>query len=220
MSLESRKAAHLADPGADLIEKVTGFWENNQRVILGVGVAVLVVGAGAYFTLRSRTTQEEAAAGRLAEGNVLFWEGDYARAQQVAKQVAQDYAGTPSGSDAHRLAGDAAYWGGDFKTATGEYEQYLAHEKTGLLANAARRSLAYAYESSQQYAKAVPLYDQLVGAFDRESSAEFLMAAARCELQLQQPAEAMKRLKRLVDEYGETSVSMRAREMMGEIGAR
>ena len=218
MSLESRKAAHLSDPGGELIENLTGFWDRNQRIILGVGVAVVVIGGGAFFTLRSRATQEEAAAGKLAEADVLFWQGDYARSQQIAKQVAQDFGGTPSGVDAHRLAGDAAYWSGDFKTASTEYEQYLAHEKNGLLANAARRSLAYAYESSLQFAKAVPLYDQLVGQFDRESSAEFLMAAARCQVQLKQPAEALKRLKRIEDEFGDATVAMRAREMIGELG--
>jgi len=208
----------LSDPGADLVERVTGFWNDNQRIILGVVVAMVVVGGGTYFTMRSRATQEEAAAGKLAEADVLFWQGDYGRSQQIAKQVAQDFGGTPSGEDAHRLAGDAAYWSGDFKTAATEYEQYLAHQKNGLLASAARRSLAYAYESSQQFAKAVPLYDQLVGQFDRESSAEFLMAGARCELQLKQPVEAIKRLQRIENEFGDATIALRAREMMGEIG--
>ena len=108
---------------------------------------------------------------------------------------------------------------GDFKTAITEYEAYLAHQKSGLLANAARRSLAYAYESAGQFAQAIPIYDQLVGVFDRESSAEFLMAGARCAQAQHQTAEAEKRLRRLLDEYGDTSVAGRARITMGEIGA-
>ena len=219
MSLESRKAAHLSDPGAELIERVTGFWDRNQRIVLIAGLVVIAVGGGGYFLMRSRATQEDEAAGKLAEANVLFWQGDYPRAQQMAKQIAQDFGGTPSGQDGHRLAGDAAYWSGDFKTAITEYEAYLAHQKSGLLANAARRSLAYAYESAGQFAQAIPIYDQLVGVFDRESSAEFLMAGARCAQAQHQTAEAEKRLRRLLDEYGDTSVAGRARIMMGEIGA-
>jgi tetratricopeptide (TPR) repeat protein len=189
-------------------------------VILGVAAALVVVSAGTFLTLRSRATQEDQAAGRLAEANALFWQGDYARSQQISKQVAEQYASTPSGRDAHRLMGDAAYWSGDFKTAVSEYQRYLELDKTGLLANAVRRSLAYALESAQQYAQAVPVYDQLVGVFDRESSAEFLMAGARCEVLAHQPAEATRRLQRLVDEFGDASLAGRARSMMGEIAAR
>jgi len=186
LSLESRKAAHLSDPGAELIERVTGFWDRNQRIVLIAGLVVIAVGGGGYFMMRSRATQEDEAA---------------------------------AGQDGHRLAGDAAYWSGDFKTAITEYEAYLAHQKSGLLANAARRSLAYAYESAGQFAQAIPIYDQLVGVFDRESSAEFLMAGARCAQAQHQTAEAEKRLRRLLDEYGDTSVAGRARITMGEIGA-
>jgi tetratricopeptide (TPR) repeat protein len=219
LSLESRRA-HLSDPGAEWLESVTSFWDRNQRVVLGSAAVLLVIAAGTFFTLRSRATQDEAASGRLAEADLFFWQGDYPRAQQVAKEVAQQYGSTPSGLDAHRLTGDAAYWAGDFKTAAEEYQTYLARQKSGVLANAARRSLAYTYESGGQLAKAVPIYDQLVGVFDRESSAEFLMAAARCEAGLHQNAEAIKRLQRLGDEFGDTSLAGRAREMMGELQAR
>jgi len=218
LSLESRKS-QLADPGAEWMDQVVSFWQRYQRVVLGSLAVIAVVGAGTFFTLRSRASQEDLASGKLAEADVLYWQGDYARSLQVARDVAQQYGATPSGIDAHRIAGDAAYWSGDFKTAVAEYQQYLAHQKSGVLADAARRSLAYSYESGGQPAQAVPIYDQLVGVFDRESSAEFLMAGARCEARMHQPAEAMKRLQRLADEFGDASLAGRAREMMGELSA-
>jgi tetratricopeptide (TPR) repeat protein len=200
-----------------LLDGVTLFWERYGRLALGaVGVAV-VVSAGLFMTLRARASQEEQASGKLAEANVLFWQGDYPRSLELAKQVSQQFGSTPSGNDAHRLAGDNAYWSGDFKTAVGEYRAYLAKQKSGVVADATRRSLAYALESDLKFAEAAPIYDQLVGVFDRESSAEFLMASARCHLQMKQPAEAVKRLQRLVDEFGESSVAMRARQEIGEI---
>lgn len=219
MSLVSRKGAQIADPGAELLDQISGFWERYNRVILGAAGAILVVSAGAYFLMRSRSVQEDEAAGKLAQANVLFWQGDYPRSLQLAKQVSEQYASVPSGQDAMRLAGDNAYWTGDFKAAISEYTQYLAHQKKGVLADAARRSLAYALESDHQYDKARAQYDQLVGVFERESSAEFLMAGARCSVQLQQPAEAIRRLQRLLDEFGESSEALRAREMIGEIGS-
>ncbi len=220
MALESRKSARIEDPGADLLERVSAFWTRFDRIVLGALGAVVVIGAGTFFTLRSRATQEDAAAGHLAEANAIFWQGDYARAQQRAKQVSDQYGATPSGIDAYRLQGDAAYWTGDFKMAADQYKKYLEHRQRGLLADAVRRSLAYAYESNGQYALAMPLYDQLVGTFDRESSAEFLMAAARCANQLHQATEATRRLKRIADEFGDTSQMARAREMLGELATR
>jgi hypothetical protein len=219
--LENRKGAKLADPGAELLDGLTQFWDRFGRLTLGaVGVAA-VVSVGLFATLRARASQEELASGKLAEANVLFWQGDYQRSLQLAKQVSQQFGSTPSGNDAHRLAGDNAYWSGDFKTAISEYRAYLAHQKSGVVADATRRSLAYALESDLKFAEAAPVYDQLVGVFDRESSAEFLMASARCHLQMKQPAEAVKRLQRLVDEFGESSIAMRARQEIGEIqGAR
>jgi tetratricopeptide (TPR) repeat protein len=219
LSLVSRKGAHIADPGAELLDQVTGFWERYNRVVIGATGAILVIAAGTYFTLRSRAAQEDEAAGKLAQANVLFWQGDYPRALQLAKQISQQYASVSSGQDAMRLAADASYWTGDFKGAVALYEQYLTHEKKGVLADAARRSLAYALESDRQFDKARTMYDQLVGVFERESSSEFLMAGARCSVQLKQPAEAIRRLQRLLDEFGETSGALRAREMIGELSS-
>jgi tetratricopeptide (TPR) repeat protein len=167
--------------------------------------------------MRARASAEAEAAGKLAEANVLYWQGDYARSLELSKQIAQQHGSTPSGLDAHRLAGDNAYWNGDFKTAVTEYRAYLAKEKKGLLADAARRSLAYALESNKQYAEAATTYESLVGVFDRESSAEFLAGAARCYRAQSQPAEAAKRLQRLLDEFGETSFVNPARIELAEL---
>ncbi len=101
-----------------------------------------------------------------------------------------------------------------------EYRRYLDKVKTGLLADAARRSLAYSLESAGQFKEAADTYESLVGKFDRESSAEMLYASARCHRLLNQPAEAIKRLQRLVDEFGETQMANRARIAQGELGAQ
>ena len=59
---------------------------------------------------------------------------------------------------------------------------------------------------------------RLVGKLDRESSAEFLTAAARCYRALGQTDEAAKRLRRVIDEFGETSQAVIARVRLGELG--
>lgn len=216
------RTARLEDPGADLLNRGKAIWDRYGRTVLVVLGVLAVAAVLVFFVLRSRAAAEDAAANRLAEANLLYWQGEYARSLELSRQIAQQYPSAPSGIDAHRLAGDNAYWNGDFKTAVTEYRAYLARQKSGLLANAVQRSLAYALESDRDYAEAVSTYVGLVGVFDRESSAEFLAAAARCERAAGRPAEAVKYLQRLVGEFGETSQASLARVLVAELsgGAR
>lgn len=218
MSLESRKGTALEDPGAELVDQLTTVWDRYGRIILGVVVALAVVGAVAYFTFRSNATQESAAAEKLAQANALFWQGDYDRSKTIADEVAKQYGGTASGLDALRISGDDAYWRADWKGSITAYKAYLGKSSSGLMGNVVRRSLAYAYESDKQYAEAAKLFDGLVGAFERESSAEFLAASARCYEALNNKPEATKRIQRLVDEFGDTSYANRARVKLAELG--
>jgi tetratricopeptide (TPR) repeat protein len=220
LTLATRKHARLEDPGAELLDRVSLHWNRYGKIVLGVVIGLLVVGGGVFFAMRSRAATESQAAGRLAEANIMFWSGYYQQSLDRAKQVAQQYPNAPSGLEAHRLAGDNSYWLGDFKNAAAEYRRYLDKAKPGLLADAARRSLAYSLESSGQYKEAADTYESLVGKFERESSAEMLYAAARCYRLLNQPAEAIKRLKRLTEEFGETQMSNRARIAQAELGAQ
>lgn len=218
MALES-PGAQLHDQGGEALDRLQSFWERWGRAALAVIVVAGVVAGGIFFLRRGQENREGQAAARLAEANALYWQGDYARSTEVAKQVAQQFGNTQSGADALRLQGDNAFWTGDFKGAAVQYEAYLKKAPRGLLADAARRSLAYAQESDKQYAAAAKTYESLVGKFDRNSSAEFLWAAARCYRALGQPAEAVARLKRLESEFGETSYARTALLTIAEIEA-
>lgn len=219
MSLESSKGTELADPGAELVDQMTSFWDRYGRILLGVVGAIVVVGAVTFFTIKNNETQNNAASEKLAEANALFWRGDYARSKTLAQEVSRTYGSTPSGIDAHRIAGDDSYWLGAWKDAITEYKSYLGKKGSGLMADAVRRSLAYAYESDKQYAEAIKLYDGLVGKFERESSAEFLAASARCSIQLKDTKAAIKSLQQLADEFGDTSYAARARVQLAELQA-
>ena len=218
MALETQQARRL-DDGAELIDRVSTWWQDYQRILLiALGVIAAVVGGG-YLYLRSQKTQEDQAAGQLAEASVVFWQGDYNRSLQVAKQAYTQYPSTPSGIDAHGVAGDAAFWLGDFRNAVAEYRRYLDKVKSGELSDAARRSLAYSLESNGQTADAAKEYDTLVGRFDRTTSSELLTAAARCYRRLNQPAEAIKRYERVIREFGDTYYAQIARIELGELKA-
>jgi len=218
LSLESRKSTALQDPGAEMLEQVTSLWDRYGRIALGVLGALVVIGVVAFYTVRQNAAQDNVASGKLLEADRLFLQGDLERAKTVAEDVSRTYGSTPSGNDAHRLAGDAAYWLRDWKDAISNYQAYLAKNGKGLLADCVRRSLAYTYDCNAQYADAARIYDGLVGAFDRESSGEMLAASARCFVALGNKPEAIKRLQRLIDEYGDTSYANPARERLAELG--
>jgi TolA-binding protein len=219
LALETQRKTRLEDPGAELLDRASGLWEQYGRQALGV-LGVLVVAAVVLFlVVRSRRTSEDQAAGQLAEATIYYFQGDLQKAQQTARQVAEQFPGTSSGNDAHRIVGDAAFWGNDFKTAVAEYRRYLAKQHSGLLADAVSRSLAYSLENDHQYADAARLYESLVGKFERESSGEFLAAAARC-LRLAGDREgARKQLERLISEFGDTSYARLARVEAAELAA-
>ena len=217
MPLAVQKSTKLEDPGAELLEQAVGLWERYGRIALTALGGILALSVIAFFSMRTRAAAEDQAAGKLAEASVLYWQGDYTRSLELAKQISQQFPSTPSGVDAHRLAGDNAYWDGDFKTAATEYRSYLGRQKNGVLADGVRRSLAYTLESSKQYAEAATAYEQLVGKLDRESSAEFLAAAARCYRASNRTADAVRLLQRLLDEFGETSHANRARVELAEL---
>ena len=216
MSLESRKNA-LDDPGAELLDRATSLWDRYGRIVLGVVVGLAVVGVSAYYVMAGSARKENAASERLAEASDLFWRADYDRSRTIAQEIVKQYPDTPSGIDALRIAGDDAYWRGNWKDAVADYEAYLKKRSSGLLANAVRRSLAYAQESLGQYTAAAANFDLLVGQIDRETSGEMLFAAGRCLIADKKPDEAKKRYQRIIDEFPDSSFQAQARIELGKL---
>ncbi len=217
MSLESRRNTALQDPGAEMVDRMTAYWDRYGRIVLAVLGGIVVVLAVILLTVRHNADQNNLAAKALAEASYQFRRGDLQQAKTSAQQVGKTFASTPSGVDAHRVAGDASFWAGNFKDAITEYKAYLARKSSGLPADCVRRSLAYALDNDKQPAEAAKMFDQVSGAFDRESNAEMLDAAARCWLAAGNRAEAIQRLDRISKEFGETSVAAHAREKLAEL---
>lgn len=216
MSLESRKTA-LEDPGAELLDRATGLWEQYGRYALYAVVGLLVLGIAGFYWKSGQDRRENSAAEKLAQANELFWRADYDRSRQMSQEVSQQFGGTWSGTDALRISGDNAYWRGNWKAAIADYQAYLKAKGSGLIANTVKRSLAYALESDGQYAEATSTYTSLVGVFERESSGEFLFAAARCQLALQKQDEARKLYQRILDEFPDSSYQLQARIELGRL---
>lgn len=218
MPLATQRRPHIEVTGAVLIDRLTSFWDRYGRIALGALGVLGAAGVIGFFTLRGRAAAENEGAAQLTEANYFFWQGDYTRSLQVAKQLSEQYPSTWSGMDALRLAADDCFWNGDWKSATDYYRRYLEKNRGGVVSDGVSRSFAYALENEGQYKAAADRFDSMVGKLDRESSAEFLTAAARCYRALGQTDEAAKRLRRVIDEFGETSQAVIARVRLGELG--
>ena len=218
MSLEtSGKKSVMDDPGAELLDQAQGIWARyGQSVLIGL-LVVVAAGVGIYYWQSGQARQENTASEKLAEANDLFWRADYDRSRTIAKDVAKQFAGTPSGADALRIAGDDAYWRGNWKDAIADYQEYLKKNGSGLVADAVRRSLAYSLESNGQPAEAAAVYDKLVGVFDRESSGELLFASGRCLVAANKPEDAKQRYQRIIDEFPDSSFQLQARIELGRL---
>ena len=216
MSLETQKS-HIEDPGADLLDRAQGLWNRYGQPLL---IALLVVAAGAigtYYWMNGQARQENAASEKLAQANDLFWRADYDRSRTLAQEVSKAYPNTPSGIDALRIAGDDAYWRGNWKDAIADYEAYLKKHSSGIIANGVRRSLAYAQESTGQFEAAAGNFDKLIGVFDRESSGELLFSSARCLVAAKKPDDAKTRLQRILDEFPDSGYQLQARMELGRL---
>jgi predicted negative regulator of RcsB-dependent stress response len=218
LSLETTgKKSVMDDPGAELLDKAQNIWGRYGQAVLIAVLVVAAAGIGVYYWQSGQARQENTASEKLAEANDLFWRADYDRSRTIATDVAKQFAGTASGTDALRIAGDDAYWRGNWKDAIADYEQYLKKNGSGLVADAVRRSLAYSLESNGQYAEASAMYDKLIGVFDRESSGELLFASARCLIAANKPEDAKKRYQRIIDEFPDSSYQLQARIELGRL---
>lgn len=217
MSQETQKSSVMQDPGAELVDKVQGFAAQFGQVIL-IGVLVAAAaGVGGWYWMQGQAKQENAASEKLAQANELFWRADYDRSRTIAQEVSKAYPGTPSGIDALRIAGDDAFWRGNWKDAIADYQAYLGKKSGGVVAAGVRRSLGYALESNGQHEEAAKQFDQLIGVFDRESSGELLFASARSLMAAGKNDEAKKRLQRILDEFPESTVQGQARIELGRL---
>jgi tetratricopeptide (TPR) repeat protein len=213
----TQKTSVMQDPGADLVDKVQGIAAQYGQVLLIGALVLAAAGIGGWYWMQGQAKQENAASEKLAQANELFWRADYDRSRTIAQEVIKAYPGTASGIDALRIAGDDAFWRGNWKDAIKDYEGYLAKKSSGVVASGVRRSLGYAFESDKQFEAAAKQFDQLIGVFDRESSGELLFASARCLAAAGKNDEAKKRLQRILDEFPESTVQGQARIELGRL---
>jgi len=200
-----------------------GDWaQNNLRTIgIAAGIAVIAV-LGSVWISRAQGRAEADANLVLAEASVSYWQGNYVRTIQLSDQVMSGFKTTKAANEARRMKADALFWQGAFDSSAILYKEYLAKDRTDSPVRlAVQQSLAFTLGSKKDYAEAAKLYEEIAGkAPDRNSVADFLMAAARSYRAANQPEKSKALYEKVTLEYKDTTYGRDAEVMLGELMAQ
>jgi len=204
------------------VEGAYGAWDwlqQNRNLVLGA-VGLVLVGFVGFALWRGQVAkQDEAARGTLADASASYWSGDYVKTIQLADQVMNDAGGTPAAVDARRMKADALFWQGDFDSAATLYKDVLRAQPAGSpMHTAVEQSLAFALESSKDYAGAAKSYEAVAAqAPDRANAADFYLAAGRAHRLAGDAAKAKAMFEKVANEYKETTYARDAEVALGEM---
>jgi len=139
-------SSRLEDSGAELLDRLSGFWSAYGRIALRRG-AVVATGLVVFFTSRSRATAEDQARAGWGEASLYYFQATWSRSRDRAPVPADQFGITESGLDGPSVMGDASFWSNDFKTAVARVPALPGAGAPGTAGGCATRSLAYALEN-------------------------------------------------------------------------
>ncbi len=195
-------------------------WVRAHRNLVFGALALVVVVAGGIALWRNQVARQDAAArGTLAEASASYWSGDYVKTIQLADQVMNDAGGTPAAIDAKRMKADALFWQGSFDSAATLYKDVLRAQPAGSpMQTATEQSLAFALESSKDFAGAAKYYESVATkAPDRSNAADFYLAAGRANRLAGDTKKAQALYEKVATEYKETTFARDAEVALGEM---
>ena len=179
LSLETQKSPRPGVRGGGTGRGRKSGWASYAKIVLGVLGAIVARRRVPLFNNRSRSVQRGHCRREARRGQRPLLAGRL-RALAGARQAGatRSTPRTPSGIDAHRLAGDAPFWNGDFKNAVAEYRNYLERTKKGVLADAGASQLGLrARERRAVSSRRRRSTRSWSASSTASSSAEFLVAA-------------------------------------------
>jgi TolA-binding protein len=206
----SNRTSNAADD-INALDRVQVTYEKNKKIINGVLLAALVIGAAifAYFKLYMGPREDKAAA-KVFYAQQYFQADSLERALQGDGQhpgfikVMRDYSGTKTANLCHYYAGMCYLRMGDFKKAIKQLEDFSG--KGTLLSTAAAGALGNAYLESGNVKKAI---DQFKDASSVEEDVVqtpmYLMSLGIAYEMNKQPEEAKKAYTRIRDEYPQST---------------
>jgi tetratricopeptide (TPR) repeat protein len=202
----------------------SSFFEDNRNLVIGVGVAILVLAIAAVLFFNWR--KAKAAEGQQYLGAILteYEVGNYQAALDGTDEapglldLADDYGSTPTGDQARFFAADAYLQLGQTAEAL---EMFEAYDGDGILGASALAGQASIRESMGEHSEAAALYERAAGAYASDATAPgYLLDAARAYGAAGETEQAIAALQTLLDDYGDAPEIIMAEMEMGRLQAR
>ena len=209
--MAKRRKDELEEPLVDLgdvSQQARGFFEENQRLIVGVvaGIALFFVGYFAYLNFYKAPRAEEAM-GQMHKAEFAFQQDSFAKALNDPGgdfpgfiDIASEYGGTKAGNLAHYYAGVSFLRLGNYEKAIKYLNRYSAKEsftkamKKGMLGDA--------YSELQKYDKAVSNYKSAASASGDNMTAPYYLKKAGMLLEMQgKYSAALTQYKKIRDDF-------------------
>ena len=215
-SRRASKADLEEDRFLEWILQAGEYVRNRAQLFIGAAVALVAVIVIASVVRGQRVEARSRAAAMIFEANLAEQSGQLDQALGIARQLIEEYPGTPAASHAVVLLANRYFTLGRYVDARRMYQRYLdEHGDLPPLVFAARTGLAACLEAQGELGAAALAY---IGFADEHPghppSAMALMDGARCFQLLGDPAQEKGVLERVVGEYPETPMAQRARERL------
>jgi tetratricopeptide (TPR) repeat protein len=218
---------HEAVKHNDSLVDVQDFWERNNKSILVVLGAIIILGGG-YFGYKYffRLPEEKKAVEAIAKAQEYFasdslqlaLNGDGRNAGFL--KVISKYGGTPSGNLAKLYAGEIYLQLGDYNNALKYLKDFDANGSVqtqalvyGLMGDACSE-LKKNEEALENYKKAGTIFEQ-----NQALSSEYLFRAASLYEMMGKNKEAIELFKQLKDKFPRTERGFTAEKYLGRLGA-
>ncbi|MEM8560211.1 MAG: hypothetical protein AAGG50_20520 [Bacteroidota bacterium] len=159
------------------------FWDQYKNLIIGIGVAVFVLGAAAIAYGAWRSAQNDEAAQLLGSVLNAYEAGEYAEALEGTPEspgllaIAEDYGATATGNLAAFYAADALMQLERYDEALDYFEQYDVEDD--ILGASALAGQAAIHETQGDNATAARLYRRAADTYEGVAAPDYLLAAAR-----------------------------------------
>ncbi|MEM8599300.1 MAG: hypothetical protein AAGF99_05230 [Bacteroidota bacterium] len=159
------------------------FWDQYKNLIIGIGVAVVVIGIASFAYAAWSATQDEEAAKLLGGALTAYESGEFAEALEGTVDapgllaIAEDYGSTPTGNLAAFYAADALMQLERYDEALTYFDRYDAEDD--IIGASALAGEAAIHEQQGDSERAARLYRRAADMYEGVSAPDYLLAAAR-----------------------------------------
>ncbi len=191
------------------------FYVDHQKLVISVAVAVVVVIFAVILVRKSMESSRLEAAYKVTMAKASFGTGRLDESASAFQTIANSEGGTVA-AEAKYFLGRIAYEQGKYAQAVDEFNGYFKDfSGTDELNVAASAGLGAANEALEKYADAASEYQKAAEKYPNSPAAtELLMDAARVYQKLDQPEKAIPLLRKIRDNYPESSLAAQARQLL------